>query len=129
MSAAGIDVPESVREHAQHQIAALGPLLVATDGTAASKAAIRAAAQLAKHTETSLVVLTVLETVPLIAADYGIMIPPGDTEQARRDALYQRVKLQVEEIAGMPANVSIELREGDPAAVIARTARELGAQL
>lgn len=129
MSATGIDVPESVREHAQHQIAALGPLLVATDGTAASKAAIRAAAQLAKHTETSLVVLTVLETVPLIAADYGIMIPPGDTEQARRDALYQRVKLQVEEIAGMPANVSIELREGDPAAVIARTARELSAQL
>lgn len=129
MSATGIAVPESVREHARHGVAALGPLLVATDGTPASQAALRAAAQMTKHTDAALVVLTVLETVPLIAADYGIMIPPADAEQARRDALHQRVRQQVEAVPGMPPGVAIEVREGDPAGVIARTARELGAQL
>jgi nucleotide-binding universal stress UspA family protein len=108
---------------------ALGPILVATDGTPSAEAALRAAAQLARHAEANVVVLTVLEPLPLVAADYGMMIPPVDSDQSRRRALFQRVKEQVTAIGPAATGWTIELREGDPSAVIARTAREVKSRL
>lgn len=106
-----------------------GPLLVASDGTASSRAAIEAATQLAAHTETQVVVLNVVEPMPLLAADYGLIVPPIQAEESRRNALFERVKAQVNEVAGHPSGWTVELREGDSARMIATTATEIGARM
>lgn len=112
----------------QDQSAAVGPILVATDGTESGAAAIRAGAMLAQHTEAEVIVLSVLEGLPLIGSDYGILIPPIDADVSRREGLLTRVRAQV---AGVDArtNWKIEIRDGDPPAIIARAARELNARL
>ncbi|HSA55634.1 MAG TPA: universal stress protein [Gemmatimonadaceae bacterium] len=106
-----------------------GPLLIASDGTASSRTAVEAAAQLATHTETQVVVLNVVEPMPLLAADYGLIVPPVQAEESRRNALFERVKAQVNEVARHPSGWTVELREGDPPATIARTANEIGARM
>jgi nucleotide-binding universal stress UspA family protein len=108
---------------------ALGPVLVATDGTPSAEAALRAAAQLARHAEAHVIALTVMEPLPLVAADYGMMIPPIDSDQARKSALLKRVEEQVSALGHAANDWSVELREGDPSAVIARTAREMKARV
>lgn len=107
----------------------VGPLLVASDGTASSRTAIEAAAQLAAHTEAQVVVLNVVEPMPLLAADYGLIVPPVEAEQSRRNALFERVKAQVNDVAHHPSGWTVELREGDPARTIAKTADEIGARM
>jgi len=114
---------------AERDAIALGPILVATDGTSSSRAALKAAAQLAAHSESDVVVLTVLEPLPVVAADYGIMLPLEESAQTRRNALLERVKTQVAEVAGARSGWKIDLREGDPAYVIATTARETRSRL
>jgi nucleotide-binding universal stress UspA family protein len=108
----------------------LGPLVVATDGTTSADAAIRAAAQYAQRANWPVTVVAVLEPAPIVAADYGILMPPIETEQARQQALEQRVRAQIREIVGSAAaNWTVEVRHGDPASTVARAARELDARL
>lgn len=106
-----------------------GPVLVATDGTTSADAAVRAAAQFVSRTQSSVVVLAVLPPAPIVAADYGILLPPIETEQARRDALEQRVRAQLREIVGPATNWMVDLRSGDPSTRIAAAAREYKAQM
>ncbi|HEX9564588.1 MAG TPA: universal stress protein [Gemmatimonadaceae bacterium] len=108
---------------------ALGPILVATDGTPSAEAALRAAAQLSRHAQSNVVVLTVMEPLPLVAADYGMMIPPVDSDQTRRGALFSRVKEQVSAMGPAAHGWTIEIRDGDPSTVISRAARELKSRL
>lgn len=107
----------------------LGPIVVGTDGTTSANAALKATAALADRTGANVIVLAVLEPLPLVAADYGLLLPPAETDDARRSALLQRVRDQVVEIAGQHPKWEVQVRDGDPAAVIARTARELGARM
>ena len=107
----------------------LGPILVATDGTSSAEAAMRAASLLSRHTGADVVVLAVVETLPLVAADYGMMIPPIDTDRARRQALTQRVQTQVTAIGSAAAAWKIAVLDGDPPAVIARMARDVHARV
>lgn len=107
----------------------LGPIVVATDGTESSDAALRAAAMLARETHAGVVALTVLESLPLVTADYGVIVPPIDEAPARRQSLMKRVREQVERLALDADDWTIEAREGDPAATIARAAGELDARL
>lgn len=107
----------------------LGPIVVASDGTTSADAAMRAAMHLAGRSGASVVVLGVLEPLPLVAADYGLLLPPTDAEDARRSALVGRLKAQALEIAGEGHGWTIEMKEGDPATVIARTALELRARM
>jgi nucleotide-binding universal stress UspA family protein len=107
----------------------LGPIVVATDGTASADAAMRAAAQMSTHGAVDVHAIAVLEPLPLVAADYGLLLPPADAEEARRDALRQRVHDQVREVAGDSALWHVTILDGDPASVIARTARELKARV
>jgi nucleotide-binding universal stress UspA family protein len=106
-----------------------GPILVATDGTASAEAALRAAAMLERHTGADVVVLAVLEGLPLVAADYGILIPPIDSEQSRRTALQERVRAQLDAVGRAGSDWKIDIRDGDPPATIARAARELHARV
>src|SRR5678816_3463173 len=94
----------------------VGPILAAVDGTPAGEWVLTAAATLARHSGAEVVVLTVLAGLPLIAADYGMVIPPIDSDDARRRALLARVKAQVAKIGAEAGDWRIELREGDPAA-------------
>jgi nucleotide-binding universal stress UspA family protein len=122
-------LPEAGPGETPDLLNALGPILVASDGTASSDAAVKAALQLARHSDTTVAVLTVLEPLPLVSADFGLVLPPTDTDQTRRSALFEAVKTQMNRIAGTPTGWTIELRDGDPAAVIARTARETRARV
>ncbi|MEP7381543.1 MAG: universal stress protein [Gemmatimonadota bacterium] len=106
-----------------------GPILVATDGMASATAALSAAALLARSEETPVTVLTVLEPVPLVAADYGLLLPPADTDNARRAALRSRVEDQLAESVGPRPNWDVQVRDGDPSGVIGRTAREINARM
>jgi nucleotide-binding universal stress UspA family protein len=106
-----------------------GPIVVATDGTNSAAAAIKAAQAMAAHSGADVLVLSVLEPLPLVAADYGLLLPPADTDEARRHALATRVRDQIVEIVGAQANWDVQVKDGDPAAVIARVAREVGARM
>lgn len=105
------------------------PILVATDGTSSADKALQAAAELAAASSRAVVVVAVLEPLPLVAADYGLLLPPMETEEARREALTRRVREQVGEIAGAQHDWQVVVHDGAPAATIARVARELQARL
>ena len=107
----------------------LGPILVATDGTESAESALRAAAMLAAHTGADVIALAVVEGLPLVAADYGIMIPPIDPPAERRQSMTQRVRTQLQSLNLDVAHWTIEVREGEPARTIAQAARELDARL
>ena len=107
----------------------LGPLLIATDGTASAAAALRAGAAFAELSGAPVTVLTVLEPLPLVAADYGLLLPPAEADVGRRDALTRAVRDQILDVAGDRPGWDVAVRDGDPAATIARVARELDARL
>lgn len=119
---AGVDIVTS-------DLNLVGPILVATDGTSSANAALKAAALMADRTNAHVTVLAVLEPLPLVAADYGLLLPPAETDEARRQALAQRVRDQVQEVAGSRPNWDVQVRDGDPAAVIARMGRESKARM
>ncbi len=90
---------------------------------------MHAAAQMAAHSGADVFAIAVLEPIPLVSGDYGLLLPPTDAVEARREALGQRVREQVREVVGESAKWHIEILEGDPASVIARTAREHNARM
>lgn len=107
----------------------LGPIVVATDGTSSASAALKAAALLSDKASARVMVLAVLEPLPLVAADYGLLLPPVETDDARRQALLTRVYDQIAETVGAQPSWEVQVRDGDPAAVIARTGREVEARM
>lgn len=107
----------------------LGPVLVATDGTAESRAALVAAAQLAAQQQANIIVLTVFVPMTPVAGDFGLLVPPIEAEEARREELLRRVREQVANVAGRGYTWRIEMRTGDPATVVARSADEFKARM
>lgn len=107
----------------------LGPILLATDGTESSDAALRAAASIASHSGADVIALAVLEGLPLVAADFGMVIPPVDSTDTRRETLAKRVREQLEGFGPASRDWMVEIREGDPATTIARTATDLDARV
>ena len=121
--------PQANLQQADGESTALGPILVATDGDASSEAALRAAALLARHTDAGVVVVSALQMLPLIAGDFGVSMPPIEVDDARRNALLERVRTQVNQLGAATSEWQIEVRDGDPATVIARAAREMKARV
>jgi len=107
----------------------VGPIVVATDGTTSADSALKAAAMMSATVGAAVTVLAVLEPLPLVAADYGLLLPPVEADDARRTALVERVRDQIVETAGPRPQWTVEVRDGDPASVIARMARELHARV
>ncbi len=118
----GVDIVTS-------SVTRLGPVLVATDGTTSAAAAIRAAAAFADSAHAAVTAVTVLEPLPLVAADYGLLLTPIEADSTRRDALIARVREQISDLVGDRPDWKIIARDGDPAATIARLARELDARM
>jgi nucleotide-binding universal stress UspA family protein len=121
--------PAAATQLLDESLRGLGPLLVATDGTESAASALHAAVLLSQQTGADVVVVAVLENLPIIAADYGILIPPIDSDQARRDSLLQRVRAQVSSLGAPAMNWTVEVRDGDPSATLAHAARQLDARL
>ncbi|MCC6318475.1 MAG: universal stress protein [Gemmatimonadaceae bacterium] len=107
----------------------LGPIVVATDGSTGADAAVRAAAELARLEHASLVALAVVPPAPIVATEFGILLPPDETETARRASMQQRVQDQIRELVGESPPTRVEMRAGDPATFIARATDELDARL
>lgn len=103
------------------------PILLATQGMQESDGAVKAAAQLADVTQRPVTVLAVLEPLPLVAGEYGFVLPVEDLGEGRRDALLARVRKQIADVVGRDAKWPVELRSAAPAATIAREAQSVDA--
>lgn len=105
-----------------------GPLLVATDGRA-GVGALRAASHLAARSGRSVEVLAVFEPLPMYFGPIDVTRMPPQLEVERWDLLLSRVRRQLHEVLGPEVAWPVEVRQGDPAAVIAEVARERAADL
>lgn len=103
------------------------PILLATHGMKEADAAVRAAAQLSEASGRPVRVLAVLEPPPMVASEYGFVVPIEDITEERRDGLVARVRQQLAEVLGGERNWPIEIRTGDPASAIAREAELMNA--
>lgn len=89
------------------------PILVASDGTDASRPAIEAALHIRSQGAPPRIVAVVPESADL-AWRYSVLDAPVDSIGARRAALLLRVKAQLLDVAGVDAEWPIEIRVGDP---------------
>lgn len=104
-------------------------ILLATHGLTESDAAVRAAAQLAEATGRRVSVVAVLEPPPLVAGEYGFIVPLERLYEARRPELLDRVRKQIAGVLGHDSGWPVDIHHGDPAATITREAERAGAAL
>lgn len=119
-----------VRRAAQpyRRVAADGrPILVATDASASSDAALRAAQAIALHTLRTVRVVAVTVPPPVVAMEVAVVESPGMAAE-RREALRARVREQFARV-GLVYEWPVEVVTGDPAATIVRVANESNAGL
>jgi len=100
------------------------PIIIATDGRDQSDGAL-AMGRLFAESPDAIRLVTVLRTLPMVP-DIPIAVPL-DVESARRADAEQDVAAQALRLWNEP--VEVELREGDPATVIARLAHQAGATM
>lgn len=106
-----------------------GPLLVATDGSESADAAFIAARLLAQRTGAPVEVLTVLGPQTLVAPALIPAVQTLDPETLRMDALGEGARRQLHTLVGDNTGWKVEMRYGDPATMIYRSARALQAEL
>jgi len=104
-----------------------GPLLVATDASPASDAALRAAWEIASRRGQPVTLLAVHRPVPLATAEVQIPSTP-DMEADARAALSAHVQDQIQRV-GVGDKWPLETVSGDPAATIAKISRDIGASM
>ena len=101
-------------------------MLLATDGTAQSDAAVAFAYLLSLKNQSDVIALTVVDRAPIPwgAVDRSVVLEyeRGQLEAARRKAIAQVERLGSKEW-------TVEVRSGEPATTIAALARESGAQI
>lgn len=105
----------------------LAPLLVATDATTGSDAALRAARAISARTGQSIRLLAVFAPAPIVGAEVQVAI-------SARSETDQRLSIQMEladqfDRLGIPQDWQIEIVMGDPAATIAQAAGSCGAEM
>jgi nucleotide-binding universal stress UspA family protein len=103
------------------------PVIVATDASAVSDAALRAAQAIALHTLRPVRVVAVYTPPPLVVTEVAVIESP-DMDVARRAQLEKSVREQLAR-TGIIYDWPIEVSRGDPAATIARVAEESDASL
>ena len=109
---------------------ATGPLLVATDGSAAADAALRAACLLVGRTNADVRVLSVVAPAVLPSPDGSTLPSPAGFDQARKAERLGTIREQVRRVAGdVGEEWIVEVRIGPPARTIAQLAREQGATM
>ena len=108
---------------------ALGPVLVATDGSFAGEAAFRAAVLIAARSSTSVEVLVVVEPLPVLVPDPSIVMRPLVASPSVLDAYREGILGQLREIAPPGLEWRVEVEYGRPSTEIADEARQRKAQL
>lgn len=106
-----------------------GPILVACDGDRSSIPALEAAHELSKRTKAPVRVIAVLEATPFFVYEYGAIAALPELMEGAREQLLIRVKELVMDVAGSGAEWTIDVRDGEAAAEIVRTASETRARL
>jgi nucleotide-binding universal stress UspA family protein len=106
--------------------ATLAPLLVATDATTGSDAALRAARAIAKRTGQAVRLLAVFAPAPVVGAEIQVAISTK-SESDQRIAIALNLNEQLERVG--IHDWPIEIVMGDPAATIAQTAKSLGVDM
>ncbi|MGH7711945.1 MAG: universal stress protein, partial [Gemmatimonadaceae bacterium] len=104
-------------------------IILASHGMKEADSAVRAAAHLAEANDRPVTVVAVLEPPPLVAGEYGFVIPVEDLGEERRDALLTRVRKQVQDVLGRDPGWPVELRSGDPPPTIAKVAEAADAMV
>jgi nucleotide-binding universal stress UspA family protein len=107
--------------------AALPPLLVATDATSGSDAALRAARAIAARTRQPVKLLAVFAPAPVTGPEVQVAVA-SQSEWDQRVALRMALSEQAERIT-IPESWPVEIEMGDPASTIARAAASLGAEM
>jgi nucleotide-binding universal stress UspA family protein len=105
----------------------VAPLLVATDASAPSDAAIRAAREIAARTRQPVRIVAVHAPVPVVSPEVQLANTPDMEAQACED-LADQVHDQIERVGGS-AQWEVEVVTGDPAATIAGMASDMCASL
>ena len=113
----------------RHEQAATGPILVASDGTSSSDAALTAARLLASRIGGEVQVLSVLEPMAQLVPAPELLVPTEPMDQSRAERLLDRVRDQLRTLVGKQTPWPVEIRLGDPASIIAHAARERRARL
>jgi nucleotide-binding universal stress UspA family protein len=103
------------------------PIIVATDASEVSDAALRAAQAFALHTFRPVQIVAVYPPAPLVVTEVAVVESP-ESEAERRDVLQRRVREQLARV-GIIYDWPIEIVRGDPAATIVRVAEESDAAL
>lgn len=105
-----------------------GVILVGTDGQQQSRGALAAAAAASARLGLDVHVLAVHWPKPFLTAEAPLVFDPY-VEAARRAELLRRARMQTADYADTRVFGSPEVRDGDPAGVIAQIAAERRAQL
>jgi nucleotide-binding universal stress UspA family protein len=101
-----------------------GPIVVATDGTIASDAALELALALGGIHRAKVILISVIEPVAVVPMDFGIALPFAEIDQALRQSRIAKVNAQLDRLGLSHAGWALHVDNGDPASVIAATARE-----
>lgn len=126
--------PATIAPHGDASTASInavqrGPIIVATDGSTACDAALKAAGRLAALHNAKVVVLSAVEPIVVLPMDFGIALPQADIEHAQRTARSTKVLAQLERVGARDAGWTTRIQYGDPAHAIATAAQELDATM
>lgn len=105
----------------------LAPLLVATDATTGSDAALRAARAISARTGQSVRLLAVFAPAPIVGPEVQVAIS-ARSETDQRIAIRMELAEQFDRL-GIPHDWPVEIVMGDPAATIAQAAASSGAEM
>ena len=106
-----------------------GPIVIATDGSAGSDAALQTAGRLAAPLKSKVVVVSVVEPVSAVAGDFEIARPSFDLQQALRSERMAKVLAQIERVGAREEGWTVTMEYGEPAHAIAAMAEDLQATL
>lgn len=101
---------------------ASGPVIIATRGDPASDGAVRIAAALARSVGASVHLLAVLEPMPVLTPEYGVMVPITDADDGREEALRHAVRDQLQRVGTAHDDWRIEICRGDTVSRVTHTA-------
>ncbi|HYN80022.1 MAG TPA: universal stress protein [Gemmatimonadaceae bacterium] len=109
--------------------ASSGPILVATDGSAAGEAAFRAAVLVAAKLSVSVRVIVVVEPLPVLVPEPSLIMQPLVASPEMLNVVRDRVISQLDGLATEGLNWRVEIEYGRPSEKIANKARACDAQL
>ena len=128
MTSATID-PRSNASSADFHALQNGPIVVATDGSTGSDAALHTAGGLAALHNAKVVVVSAVDPVVPVPGDFQIAFPYRDLEQAQRTERMTNMQAQLERVGARDAGWTLKLELGEPGSLIANVAQDLGASM